>query len=587
MNGLYKAAVAATWIFVCLIAVPHSAAAQSVPAPWTSTDVGAPVLNGSATLSNGKFTVDAAGVDIWGTSDQFHFVYQAVSGDVDIRARVDSLTPVNRGTKAGLMIRSSLAANALHGSAFVSVEKGSSFQRRIVAGGYTTTTPGPMVTAPRWLRLVRVGSVLTGYQSSDGTNWQVMGSDTVPVGATAYVGIAVSSVTASIRTTAVVSSVTVTPLTAPTVPSGQASTDVGAPAVRGSTSVTQGTYTVSGAGANIFNQSDEFHFAYQPISGDVDIKVRVASVERVRDWSKAGVMIRESLAANAAHASMFVSAAKGYAFQRRPQTNALTEHSEGGSGTAPGWLRLVRTGSLFEAFRSTDGVNWVSVGSDVIPMNDDVVIGLAVNSYDVSRAAKAVFDNLTITQAAGTANKPPSVVISSPTPGATIAAATPVTIAATASDPDGTITGVEFYVNTTLVTRDTTAPYTATVSSLTTGTSTLKAVATDDKGLSTISSNVDVVVGSATPVSPTGVAFTVGADHVTTVSSYRLDVYRSGSTTVVSSVGLGKPAPSSTGDITVNLQTFFQALASGSYTATVTAIGSGGSTKSAAVSFTK
>ena len=68
----------------------HGAA---VPAPWTAVDIGPPALSGSTGHSGGQFTVDASGTDIWGTSDQFHFVYQSFSGDVQITARVDSPRP--------------------------------------------------------------------------------------------------------------------------------------------------------------------------------------------------------------------------------------------------------------------------------------------------------------------------------------------------------------------------------------------------------------------------------------------------------------------------------------------------------------
>ena len=83
-----------------------------VPAPWTAADIGAPRWRGSTTYSAGAFTIDASGTDIWGTSDQFRFVYQPISGDVQITARVDSQTVTNEWAKAGVMIRTSLAANS-------------------------------------------------------------------------------------------------------------------------------------------------------------------------------------------------------------------------------------------------------------------------------------------------------------------------------------------------------------------------------------------------------------------------------------------------------------------------------------------
>ncbi len=63
----------------------------TLPAPWTSRDLGSPALAGSASAAGGTFTVAAGGIDIWGTSDQFHFVYQPLQGDVEVIARIASL----------------------------------------------------------------------------------------------------------------------------------------------------------------------------------------------------------------------------------------------------------------------------------------------------------------------------------------------------------------------------------------------------------------------------------------------------------------------------------------------------------------
>jgi regulation of enolase protein 1 (concanavalin A-like superfamily) len=46
---------------------------------------------------------------------------------------------------------------------------------------------------PCWLRLTRAGNVFTGYFSIDGTNWTALGSQTLALPSTVYVGFAVSS----------------------------------------------------------------------------------------------------------------------------------------------------------------------------------------------------------------------------------------------------------------------------------------------------------------------------------------------------------------------------------------------------------
>ena len=83
---------------------PFTAEAQTawgLPAPWSAQDVGNPAIAGSSSFDQGQFTVNASGTDIWDSSDQFHFVYQQVTGDVDVVARVDSLANTDPWAKAG------------------------------------------------------------------------------------------------------------------------------------------------------------------------------------------------------------------------------------------------------------------------------------------------------------------------------------------------------------------------------------------------------------------------------------------------------------------------------------------------------
>lgn len=96
-------------------------------------------------------------------------------------------------------------------------------------------------------------------------------------------------------------------------------------------------------------------------------------------------------------------------------------------------------------------------------------------------------------------NVAPTVSITSPTNNSSFAAGTTsVAVTATASDSDGTVSSVQFYNGTTLVSTDTTAPYTATVSGLTAGTYTLKAVATDNAGATSQSTSQITIAGVTT-----------------------------------------------------------------------------------------
>ena len=165
-------------------------------------------MTGQASEASGTFSVTGAGVDIWDTSDQFRFVYQTLDGDGQIVARVNSVPSVDPWTKAGVMIRGDLTAGAANALAGVSAANGTFFQSRVSPGGQTTNMVDG-VAAPRWVRLVRSGNTLTGYQSADGIAWTLISSKTVTLPVHVYVGLAVTSHSPTTSATAAFSNVTV------------------------------------------------------------------------------------------------------------------------------------------------------------------------------------------------------------------------------------------------------------------------------------------------------------------------------------------------------------------------------------------
>src|SRR5262252_11155675 len=96
----------------CVLLLARLAQAQSLPAPWTSQDVGAVGLGGSASYAGGVFTVRGAGADIWGTADGFQSVLQPIAADAQIVARVYSLQDTHMYAKAGVMLRATTAAGS-------------------------------------------------------------------------------------------------------------------------------------------------------------------------------------------------------------------------------------------------------------------------------------------------------------------------------------------------------------------------------------------------------------------------------------------------------------------------------------------
>ena len=162
------------------------------PPPWLVADLGSP-LPGSASYNGGQFTLTASGQDFWDVADTGNFMFQPLVGDGQIIARVASQQFTSPWAKAGVMFRESLDAAAREVLVAVTPANGTTFQWRANPAAVTSYLPGPLATAPQWLKLIRAGNVFTGCVSPDGTNWTVAGSVTNVMGSNALCGLALTA----------------------------------------------------------------------------------------------------------------------------------------------------------------------------------------------------------------------------------------------------------------------------------------------------------------------------------------------------------------------------------------------------------
>ncbi len=175
------------------------------------------------------------------------------------------------------------------------------------------------------------------------------------------------------------------------------SADIGSTGAAGSTSKSGGVYTVKGAGADIYGTSDAFQFSYMQLTGNGTIIARVTSLQNVDAGAKAGIMFRDSLAANAREASVAITPLNGIKFLTRSSTGGQTTSvSTATTLKAPYWLKLVRSGNTFTSYRSPDGVTWTQIGTQTVTMGSTVYVGLAVSSHKAGTLATATFDNVSV-----------------------------------------------------------------------------------------------------------------------------------------------------------------------------------------------
>jgi len=178
-----------------------------------------------------------------------------------------------------------------------------------------------------------------------------------------------------------------------------------------------GTYTLAARGADIWNQADEFHFAYKMLTGVGSIEAKVESVERTDVWAKCGVMIRETLDPGSKFAAVYITptaatgtATNGCRYQARTDTDgsATSDTSVATPAQmaiiAPYWVKLERdVAGNFRGYYSSNGTSWtpMSWNPQTITMASNVYVGLALTSHNNAATCTAKFSSVRITGTAG------------------------------------------------------------------------------------------------------------------------------------------------------------------------------------------
>lgn len=173
-----------------------------LPAPWQHQDVGAVGFPGYADYNDGTAVINASGNDIWGSQDGGHFAFQPITGNGEIIARVDSLDPTSYAAKCGLMFRENMTAGSrMIYVSVIAASDGNGTQHQLIwratagqnaAGLVHDNTP--ILPAQGWLRLTRQGNTFAGYYSTNGSNWNLIGSSQlISMASSAYVGLAVTA----------------------------------------------------------------------------------------------------------------------------------------------------------------------------------------------------------------------------------------------------------------------------------------------------------------------------------------------------------------------------------------------------------
>ncbi len=380
-------------VFFVLVGAGSARAQNALPPGWMQTDVGAVGVPGSATTSQfGDLQIAGSGNDIWGTRDSFHFVYQAI-GDGAIWMSSPSLENTDPHAKIGVMFRRSTA----DGSAFVMLDMqpdGSvEFMTRATTYGDTQYIVGrPAGTHPWQLRLSRKDDIVSAnvcYANS--TTCDYLGSVTWAQDDFVFAGAVITSHNNSVLNHGTTTSMPYLYK----VPAPWETYDINLAQAGhiGDTWFRHDTFTVTGYGADIWGTSDSYRFVNQTMVGDGAIVARVTSEKADNTYAKAGV-----IAVNDGKTVVLDIRPNGVIeFMARSATGGQMQYLAGGASQFPVWLKIERVGNQFTGFMSTDGSQWLFVGSTSVSMGNATSVGLAVTSHDPSLYNLSTFDHVALT----------------------------------------------------------------------------------------------------------------------------------------------------------------------------------------------
>jgi regulation of enolase protein 1 (concanavalin A-like superfamily) len=272
----------------------------------------------------------------------------------------------------------------------------------VVDTGTRSSTSGSLAsTLPYWVRVVRNGSALSSYYSSDGVVFNQVGTtQTISMSVTSYTaGIMAASNSSGNSCTATIDNVSITGLEVTGTVGAVSHATIGTSTPASSSSEAAGVYTLIAGGTDLSQSStaDICHYVSFQVSNSITctITARVTSVTGGIASSKAGVMIRETTATTSKHMTMTAQKDGTARGVYRVTTNGATSST---TVLRPYWVKVQRVGSVFSAFSSPDGSTWTQVGTNqTLPFGQDLFAGLAVSARSDGSLATATFDNVTIT----------------------------------------------------------------------------------------------------------------------------------------------------------------------------------------------
>lgn len=170
--------------------------------------------------------------------------------------------------------------------------------------------------------------------------------------------------------------------------------DLGSVDEAGHSTGKDGIFTLKGAGTDIWNTSDSFHYVYTSADDDFEYVAHLKEFNTSDEWAKVGIMLRANLQSTAPH--VFISATTEQGNNQFVRTTYSGTTTVATRDNAVAWLKLSKKDGWVATYVSEDGKTWEKVGSSVELLTQKMpYIGLAICGHG-SGMASATFDSVAV-----------------------------------------------------------------------------------------------------------------------------------------------------------------------------------------------
>ena len=160
----------------------------------------------------------------------------------------------------------------------------------------------------------------------------------------------------------------------------------------------KGIYKISGSGANIWGNSDAFHFLWKQASGDISLAVDNAFIgEGKNPHRKVVLMIRQSLDAGSPYADAAIHGDGMISLQYRTQPNQPTRELRSTTVGPGASVRLERHGDQFNIVVTKPGVDQDELPNvTTVVMKDPIYVGIGISSHEAAVTESSLVSNVKV-----------------------------------------------------------------------------------------------------------------------------------------------------------------------------------------------